>query len=50
MKQGDQSIRDFTNALLAERLLFMGMDKSDQEVRNTIITSLSNRSAQEFTF
>ena len=28
----------------------MGIDKSDRDVRNTIITGLSHRSAQEFAF
>ena len=52
MTQGTQSIREFTTRVLAERdlLTFMGILKSDDEVRNTIIGGLLQPDAQTFAF
>ena len=52
MCQGRQTIREFTTSVLAERdlLLFMGIAKSDDEVRNTIICGLTLADAQTYAF
>ena len=52
MRQGDGTVTSFTKAVLAEKdlLHFLGVLKTDDDVRNTIIAGLSSEEAQSFAF
>ena len=52
MKQGTLTIKQFTDKVLTEwdLLLFMGITKSEDEVKNTIIMGLTDRDAQQYAF
>ena len=52
LKQGTATIKQFTDKVLTEwdLLLFMGITKSEDEVKNTIMMGLTDRDAQQYAF
>ena len=52
LKQGTLTIKQFTDKVLTEwdLLLFMGITKSEDEVKNAIMMGLTDRDAQQYAF